>query len=470
MIITGKRKPLLSRLKSGSALVDATTKAWYLYAPPTPTVVQYYINTGSTSGGDGTTNATTGAGRAFVNWSDARTAILAAYPNLVAANVQITIDVTGTVSSGSSFDCTLLNGDATRFVKVRAATGQSHSGYYTAGKAGFSNNSALTMNNLSAYMQFENLQILTTNSVGNGFISTSDSYGIVVSNCVLHSLATSSSSGAAYLGANGRISITFVNNVISGPWFNGFSQQSIFAGSQVIAYNNTIIGCTATGIVVSSSNHTFATTFLKNNRVEGGTACYSLGSNVVTTATNFSSDATSPDGASYQSKTGTYVNAAAFNYTLTSSDVGIGAATPTVYDVTYLLSTDIIGTARPQQTTWDIGAFEYVLTGGTTYFSTLAASLTATATASPRTLHPLAASLASTAVFLRSALHPLAASLTSTATIARSAAKNIPASLTTIGTVSRAMFSAMSASATLTATVSTLKVALRSLAAALTGT
>jgi hypothetical protein len=453
------RGRLLSRLKSGSALVDATTTAWYLYAPPVATVVQYYINTGSTSGGDGTTNATTGAGRAFVDWTDAKAAIYAAYPNFVAANVQVNVDVTGLVSLSTPLNATGFVGDDTHFLQLRAASGQAHAGYYDVTKAGFTSSAvAQIVYPVANYVRFDRLQIVNANSslsFGNGFQEdVTDILGVVVSNCVIHRTGRSAgavTSGDGYQYAGITLNkLTLVNNVISGSWFNGISKTYIANGSQLVIYNNTVIGVTNVGISLSGSIPT-GTGFLKNNRVEGGTACYALGSNVLTTATNFSSDTTSPDTAG-RSKTGTYVNAAAFNYTLTSGDVGVGAGTPTVYDVTYILTTDIIGTTRPQQTTWDVGAFEYVLSGGVVYTQSLAASLTGAGGLSPRTLHLLAASLTATATVLRSALHPVSASLTASATVARSAGTAVAGSLTA------------------TTTVSTLKVALRSLAASLTAT
>jgi hypothetical protein len=368
----GVRGRLLSRLKSGSALVDATTKALYLYAPPVPTVVQYYINTSSTSGGDGTTNATTGAGRAFVDWASAKTAIYAAYPNFVAANVQVNVNVTGLVSQGTSFDMTGFVGDDTHFLQLRAASGQAHAGYYDVTKAGFTSTVAQIVYPVANYVRFDRLQIVSTSSglsYGNGFQEDATEHvGIVVSNCVIHRTGRSAGTitgGDAYsYGGVTFNKLVFVNNVISGSWYNGFTKSYATDGSQIVVYNNTVIGATNVGISLSGGIPT-GTGFLKNNRVEGGTACYALGSNVLTTATNFSSDTTSPDTAG-RSKTGTYVNAAGFNYTLTSGDAGVGAGTPTVYDVTYLLTTDIIGTARPQQTTWDVGAFEYVPSAGYT--------------------------------------------------------------------------------------------------------
>jgi hypothetical protein len=484
----GKRNPLLSRLKSGSALVDATTKALYLYAPPVPTVVQYYINNTSpnTSGGDGTTNATSGAGRAFVNWTDARAAIIAAYPNLLASNVQINIDVTGLISLSSSItDCNGFTTDATHYLNFRAASGQAHAGYYDATKAGFLTtvNTTVFSGSLQNYTRFDRLQFVNAlNSLlyGTGFSlsSTTDSGGYQITNCVFHRYGRSAGNvqgGTAFSwSGTQRREFTIANCVFSGSWFYGVENNYAQTGSSIFIYNNTFIGISgdtaSIGYGISMTGQIDPnTTFIKNNRVEVSGAfasCYNLVSGAIT-ATNFSSDTTSPNTAG-RSKTGTFVDAAAFNYALTSGDAGVGAGTPTVYDVTYLLTTDIIGTARPQQTTWDVGAFEYIVSGGIVYTQSLAASLTGAGVLSPRTLRSHAASLTAAAAVLRSALHPVSASLSASTTVARSAGKAVAGSVTATTTVVRTAGTALAASLTATTTVSTLKVALRSVAASLT--
>ena len=376
----GVRRRLLSRLVHASPLVEVLADAWYLYAPPVATVVQYYINTSSTSGGDGTTNATTGAGRAFVNWTDAKAAIYAAYPNFVAANVQVNVDVTGLINHASLVGFDGFVGDATHFLRVRAASGQQHAGYYDASKAGFTTTATSTIYPVQSYTRFENLQIVNASSGttwGSAFqeLGTADVLGLVISGCVLHRTGrsgTAVNNGEAYqYGGIVVRDIVFANNVISGSWFRTIDMQYSSVGSRIVVYNNTIVAPTGTTYespvgtpftpyAIDIPNVPAGSFYIKNNRVEavGNGGCYNLGSNTQITSTNFSSDTTSPDTAG-RSKTGTYVNAAGFNYTLTSGDAGVGAGTPTVYDVTYILTTDILGTQRPLFATWDVGAFEF---------------------------------------------------------------------------------------------------------------
>ena len=345
------------------------------------TIVQRYINNtdGNTSGGDGTTNATSGPNRAFVNWTDAKTAIYAEYPNFVSANVQVNVDVTGLISHTSLIAFDGFVGDATHFLRVRAASGQQHAGYYDTSKAGFiTSGGTSTIYPVQSYTRFENLQIVNATSSttwGTAFqeSGSADVLGLVISGCVIHRTGrsgTAVSGGEVYqYGGIVMRDIVFANNVISGSWFRGIDLQYTSAGSSIVVYNNTIIAPTGTTYespvgtpfttyAIDIPNVPAGSFYIKNNRVEavGNGGCYNLGSNAQITSTNFSSDATSPDGAAYRSKTGTYTDATNFIYTLQSTDAGIDQGTSLAADAKYSFSTDIKGTTRSGS--WEIGAFD----------------------------------------------------------------------------------------------------------------
>ena len=62
-----------------------------------PTFVDRYLNTSSTAGGDGTTNATTGANRAWATMEEARAAMVTAYGSgYTGADVQVNLICSGT--------------------------------------------------------------------------------------------------------------------------------------------------------------------------------------------------------------------------------------------------------------------------------------------------------------------------------------------------------------------------------------
>ncbi len=93
------------------------------------------------------------------------------------------------------------------------------------------------------------------------------------------------------------------------------------------------------------------------------------------TSTNITEDASSPQ-VGLRNLVVTFVNEAGFDFRLTTSDaVARDAGTNLSADADYAFATDSIGTARPQGSAWDIGAFEVVAAGGTTYDFTLTDSV-----------------------------------------------------------------------------------------------
>jgi hypothetical protein len=104
--------------------------------------------------------------------------------------------------------------------------------------------------------------------------------------------------------------------------------------------------------------------YLKNNIVQGAVTNYSITSfTTLSTATNISEDATSPD-ASFRSKVVTFENEGADDFHLGSGDSearGNGTDLSTDGDGQLNISDDIDGDAR---SAWDIGADEFVAAGG----------------------------------------------------------------------------------------------------------
>lgn len=340
------------------------------------TVVQRYVNSAS-SGGDGTTNATSGGTAAYASLSACFSDIVSDYPSgLVAADVQINVDVTGLCpgAGGASMSSSIIQ-DATRFLRLRAASGQAHAGYFDASKAGFDRaGSGVVIDAIQPYTRIENLQIVndsTSTSIGDGFTWSAAATNIRITGCVFHRYNRSgTATGGDALNWSGVVQkgVIVANCVFSGTWYYAFDANYNDTGSSIVLYNNTGVGMVGGGFRMGGGPQNNSL-FWKNNRMESAGTCYSI-SGTQTTANNFSSDTSSPDGASYRSKTGTYTNSGGFDYSLQTGDAGIDQGADLSADGTYAFTTDIVGTTRSG--TWDIGAFNYAaaasfhaqLTGG----------------------------------------------------------------------------------------------------------
>lgn len=154
----------------------------------------------------------------------------------------------------------------------------------------------------------------------------------------------------------------FRNNFILGCKYHGLATDSKTDVSAKL-YNNTIVGATGNGLVVGlDSGHATATIDLQNNLVTGSsTADYAInvGSATYTTATNISSDATSPQ-TGLRSKTITYVGSGDYHLDAGETDaIDAGTTIGTFSD-------DYDGDTRSG--TWDIGADEIPAATGINLF------------------------------------------------------------------------------------------------------
>ena len=156
----------------------------------------------------------------------------------------------------------------------------------------------------------------------------------------------------------------------------GIDLQISFGIITAEIYNNTIKGC-SNGINVTSGNGTIT---VKNNICIGNTTDYNGTANMDVTGFNVSGDATSPDGATYQSWSGTsaFTDYANNDFRLAGTDTvlddgadlsAIGA--PSQFDY------DIAGQTRVD---WYIGASEYVVSGPTYTLTCQSGSFTLTGT------------------------------------------------------------------------------------------
>jgi hypothetical protein len=310
------------------------------------------VNPAST-GGDGTTNATSGANAAYSSLNACLTAEFAASPDLTSADLVLEIhrQGTGNDATACNFSSYQFTTDSTRYVWI-VVDSDRHAGVWSTSKARMSlSNSPGVIYNVNCTLVVEGLQIentvgLTGNPTGVGLTNNGTGH-VTVRECLLRASSTSGTAtqGSA-VGGSGTSArqLTVANCLIYGKFFNGIELRFLPAGGKLVAYYNTILGVQNNGIY-ASSNAT-STTYLKNNRVDSPVAgsCFSYASTTLAgSAGNYSSDATCPQAGNL-SKTFAYLNAAGSDYHLASGDTFTGSDLSA--DAQFAVSTDVDGDTR----------------------------------------------------------------------------------------------------------------------------
>jgi len=201
---------------------------------------------------------------------------------------------------------------------------------------------AITIN--SHYVTFDGLQVTGIVTSYQGIYAAATYTNITIKNCLIQDFTKTGGYAGIYFDATTAANRYAYNNVI---WncTNGIYTNA----STCTVAHNTIVGCT-TGLQIVRGGS--CVTVVKDNLVSGGTTCWNLSGSggTITTAYNYTSDATSPDGAGYQSKTFTFIGGE--DYHLNASEAGLyDCVDPTISGLT----TDIDGESR---TVWTAGADE----------------------------------------------------------------------------------------------------------------
>lgn len=309
-----------------------------------------YVNTGSTAGGDGTTNATTGANRA--------------YPSLNAWN---TAEVTDLVSDGDTHtvycdggadtatcDLTSWLISTTNTLTILPHSNSEHSGSLDTGlyHRSHAGNYDQSLVDTAEGFIVDGLQFSVTGNFTAGIKTTlavSATRQAVVRNCIFKGGGNTKGIGFRRAG-NGQ---NYVYNCIFYDLDKGIESDAQGTGvnNTTAYYNNTIENC-GNGILLDGTGDRH---HVKNNLIVNCTTDYQQDATPnATTATNVTSDATSPDGTTYQSKTITFTDLAGEDYSTDDSDV-VGVGTDLSADGVWAFDTDILGNTR---SAWDVGAFE----------------------------------------------------------------------------------------------------------------
>jgi hypothetical protein len=346
------------------------------------TVVTRYVNLNSTAGGDGTTNATVGANRAYSSlnaWEAARNR------DLVAADEIELVYCTG--GSGLSDTAALAilgwTTDATRYIQIEgnpSDSGGKHEGKYDTAKyikGGIASGNTVGITISENYVRIKNIQLNSTQSSGSGTrqgvdISSIDSGGSDIRIESIIYVQNDQGRSNTCIRLNDSDASVSVNNSVFFrlPTALVNSQGVSITLGTLIGYNNTFIG-TASGYGSAAGTST-----LKNNIFQN------CGTDIVTGGTiicdyNLTTSASNPGGAGTNnqlSKTLTFKDAANYDYHLKSTDTsardnGIGPSSDA-----NVPTTDIDGGTR-SGTTCDIGADEYQSPSVSVSFSVSSASI-----------------------------------------------------------------------------------------------
>jgi len=242
----------------------------------------------------------------------------------------------------------------TPYLNTQVGTTQRHSGTWASGgyllSVGNTANDG-TIKIQDDYVRVEGLRIESGDTSVAAKMLWSDSAGsVVLNNNILRSnVSTNSNLAIALQGAG---SYTVYNNIIHPATGMGFGVV-LETQSPSYIYNNTII---ATGDRAVSNS---STAVLKNNIIQGAGGCEICGTGSYTGSDyNLNQGTVSTGGANDRtSKTVTFTNAAAENYTLSGSDTEAqNFGTDLSADVFWAFVNDIANSVRSG--TWDIGASE----------------------------------------------------------------------------------------------------------------
>jgi hypothetical protein len=328
--------------------------------------LQRYVNRASSAGGDGTTNATSGANRAYVSIVDWE-----------AAEQQ---DLTDGGGDTMTVDCEGTSADApvgiagwttglTTYILIRGnntAAGR-HAGIFSTSKYRIADtgSTGYCIDVQEDYVRFENFQLSTTGSVGVTFVGIQwRSIGAVganqylldriISKAILSGTADGEATYASGTDANINIKSCLFMDWIRGSatCYGGHLNRS--AGGGVVRFHNcSIVNCW----------RAIRNCLGKNVLAQGSdTGSVYIGNTLVNCSSNdASTDGTNPvDNATY-----TFVNEAGDDYHLTSGDAyAYHAGADLTADANLAVTLDIDG--ETIATTFDIGADWVPAAGGGT--------------------------------------------------------------------------------------------------------
>lgn len=331
-------------------------------------VVTRYVNTASSAGGDGTTNATSGANRAYASlneWeADEQTDLVTAADNHIVFCEGSSADTAAVVVLGWTTG-------AANDIVIKTTQANRHSGKWDTGKyriiaAGYFAVLRIQEEYVSVIgLQFDNSHDTTGGANANGIWinNLTGSYDILITHCVVRkTTAVGPSIGINSESNTSSSTITLINNIVYD--FNDGIKHDGSDNDTVNIYNNHSIGNANTGILyimIGSSD----TLNLRNNVCFNNTDDYnSVGFTAATESITHNAYSQGADpgssGVDISADAGTDLFEAYasddFHLRAGSSLLGVGV------DLSGTFTDDIDGETRV--TPWDIGADALIAVGG----------------------------------------------------------------------------------------------------------
>ena len=324
-----------------------------------------YVNPNS-SGGDGSTDATSGASAAYASLDAAILAQQSANSDLVSAGIWLNIKCGGSaadtarINNGGGFTT-----DSDHYIQVICEGDQAASPLWSTSKYRYSvshNGTAMTLNAVDN-IRFVNVQIENTNAgssvSGMSFVSNNTSNDYRFIGCYIRNPnSTGNGTGVAHFqgGAVGTKLDYFINNIFEG-WNVGYNVADRATSA---LYTNTLVSCnTGSHIDGVAGNHNLTNNLYYNCGIDifGFDAARDTATYNATSNSTLGDDVTGTGNRVSQ----TFSFLTAGDYHLASGDTGAkGFGTDLSADAIYPFNYDIENAIR--NGTWDIGCSQTIAT------------------------------------------------------------------------------------------------------------